>query len=206
MGDSAKEELALTGPVKVTEPSAFVDGLARTLGEHYRVSLYRLDPPQLLHAAGLGKRLRQREEVAQFLSMVTSRDVVNEEVGRRWRISVLRLPGSDLALVVEVDRASLYRAARVLASLADPEGQGQRTEGVIHVGDTLDYMIELAEERIGVPLQEMSRTQKQEVVRLLDEQGVFLIKKAVETVASRLGVSRFTVYNYLDQVQRAEAD
>ena len=38
--------------------------------------------------------------------------------------------------------------------------------------------------------------------RRLDERGAFLIKKSVEQVAERLGVSRFTIYNYLDQANR----
>ena len=34
-------------------------------------------------------------------------------------------------------------------------------------------------------------------MRLLDERGAFRLRKAVEDVADALGVSRFTVYNYL---------
>ena len=39
---------------------------------------------------------------------------------------------------------------------------------------------------------------KQRAVRLLDERGAFTLRKAVEDVADALGVSRFTVYNYLN--------
>jgi len=35
------------------------------------------------------------------------------------------------------------------------------------------------------------------VVGYLDDRGPFLIKKAVEDVAARSGVSRFTIYNHL---------
>src|SRR4029453_17754465 len=35
-------------------------------------------------------------------------------------------------------------------------------------------------------------------VRLLDDRGAFQLRKAVEEVADALGVSRFTVYNYLN--------
>ena len=44
----------------------------------------------------------------------------------------------------------------------------------------------------------MSRGDKQQLVRYLDERGAFALRKAVERVAATLGVSRFTVYNYLD--------
>ena len=39
------------------------------------------------------------------------------------------------------------------------------------------------------------------VVRYLDEKGVFLIKKSAERVAEFLDISRFTVYNYLNEVK-----
>lgn len=48
---------------------------------------------------------------------------------------------------------------------------------------------------------EMSIDEKVDCVRILDEKGVFLIKGATEYVAHRLGVSKFTIYNYLHKVR-----
>jgi predicted transcriptional regulator YheO len=50
----------------------------------------------------------------------------------------------------------------------------------------------------------MSRAEKQQVVRFLDGRGAFALRKSVETVADALGVSRFTVYNYLDSSRQAD--
>jgi hypothetical protein len=61
----------------------------------------------------------------------------------------------------------------------------------------LDRMIASVTAELGCPLPELSREDKQRVVRLLDERGAFRLRKAVEDVADALGVSRFTVYNYL---------
>ncbi len=93
------------------------------------------------------------------------------------------------------------RAARVLAALADPEGTGDDT-ATEHLGNTVGRLLDAAESELGVRAAEMSRSQKQQVVKDLDERGAFLIKKSVEQVAVRLGVSRFTIYNYLDQANR----
>jgi predicted transcriptional regulator YheO len=57
---------------------------------------------------------------------------------------------------------------------------------------------------VGQPLAEMSRAGKQQVVRFLDERGAFALRKSVETVADALGVSRFTVYNYLDSSRKSD--
>jgi predicted transcriptional regulator YheO len=100
----------------------------------------------------------------------------------------------------------MRRASRLLASLADPDGEDfPPGESEPHLGDALNRMIAAASAHVGVPTFEMSRSQKQQVVRYLDERGAFLIKKAVEQVARELGVSRFTIYNYLEDTNRRDA-
>jgi hypothetical protein len=62
----------------------------------------------------------------------------------------------------------------------------------------LDRMIATVERELGTELASLSREDKQSAVRLLDERGAFTLRKAVEDVADAMGVSRFTVYNYLN--------
>ena len=66
------------------------------------------------------------------------------------------------------------------------------------VHGTLDRMIGAVEAELGAPLGDLSREGKQRAVHLLDERGAFQLRKSVEEVADALGVSRFTVYNYLN--------
>ncbi len=56
----------------------------------------------------------------------------------------------------------------------------------------------------GRPLTELDRWEKQRVVALLEERGAFTVRHGVETVATALGVSRFTVYNYLNRQDGAK--
>ncbi|MFK0119918.1 helix-turn-helix domain-containing protein [Streptomyces sp. NPDC090994] len=67
------------------------------------------------------------------------------------------------------------------------------------LADSLDHILAAMERRRGVPLAELDRKAKQEVVRNLEARGAFSVRHGVETVASALGVSRFTVYNYLNR-------
>jgi hypothetical protein len=53
----------------------------------------------------------------------------------------------------------------------------------------------------GGDLSALDRAGKQRVVALLEERGAFTVRHGVETVAAALGVSRFTVYNYLNRRQ-----
>lgn len=70
-----------------------------------------------------------------------------------------------------------------------------RMHGVHHA---LDHLIDQVEREIGEPIAGLNRPGKQRVVHRLDELGAFTLRKAVEDVADRLEVSRFTVYNYLN--------
>ncbi|GGQ15614.1 helix-turn-helix domain-containing protein [Streptomyces mutabilis] len=67
------------------------------------------------------------------------------------------------------------------------------------LADSLDHILAAMERRRGKPLADLDRRAKQEVVRTLEARGAFSVRHGVETVASALGVSRFTVYNYLNR-------
>ncbi|MDT3726829.1 helix-turn-helix domain-containing protein [Streptomyces sp. DSM 41972] len=71
------------------------------------------------------------------------------------------------------------------------------------LADSLDHILAALERRKGVPLAELDRKAKQEIVRGLEARGAFAVRHGVETVASALGVSRFTVYNYLNREKGA---
>ncbi|MFF0387541.1 helix-turn-helix domain-containing protein [Kitasatospora sp. NPDC004615] len=73
-----------------------------------------------------------------------------------------------------------------------------------HLGSALDRLLaEMARQFDGRPLAGLGRTEKQRVVALLEERGAFTVRHGVETVASALGVSRFTVYNYLNRQEKS---
>ena len=62
----------------------------------------------------------------------------------------------------------------------------------------LDRLVSQVEREVGRTITTLDRAGKQDVVRRLDELGAFTLRKAVEDIADRLEVSRFTVYNYLN--------
>jgi hypothetical protein len=66
----------------------------------------------------------------------------------------------------------------------------------------LGRLIEQVEDELGGHLAELSREDKQRAVRLLDAKGAFILRRAVEDVADAMGVSRITVYNYLNAIHR----
>ena len=47
----------------------------------------------------------------------------------------------------------------------------------------------------------MTKEEKVKVVEMLDDRGIFLVKGAVDVVALALAVSKYTVYNYLEEAR-----
>ena len=66
----------------------------------------------------------------------------------------------------------------------------------------LDRLIESVERELGGRLPQLAREDKQRAIRVLDERGAFTLRRAVEDVADAMGVSRITVYNYLNALHR----
>lgn len=109
-------------------------------------------------------------------------------------------PGVVAAAVGDLVRAALENGAdRVSLQAVTPEA-----DPALHVGDlrdALDHMIGQVEAGAGRPLADLSRVEKQTAIRALDEQGAFQLRKAIEAVADAMGVSRITIYNYLNAIR-----
>jgi response regulator of citrate/malate metabolism len=86
------------------------------------------------------------------------------------------------------------------------EGQEVLAVRLPHLSQTLDNLLLDLERRHGKPLKDLDRKTKQSVVRILENRGAFTVRHGVETVATALGVSRFTVYNYLNRENAAKGD
>ncbi|MFI1421162.1 helix-turn-helix domain-containing protein [Streptomyces sp. NPDC020731] len=83
------------------------------------------------------------------------------------------------------------------------EGAGVVAVRLPQLADSLDHILAALERGKGRPLADLDRRAKQEIVRGLEARGAFAVRHGVETVASALGVSRFTVYNYLNREKDA---
>lgn len=54
---------------------------------------------------------------------------------------------------------------------------------------------------VGKPVIYLTKEEKVQIVDRLDQKGAFLIKGAIDHVAEVLCVSRYTIYNYLDEIR-----
>lgn len=67
----------------------------------------------------------------------------------------------------------------------------------------MDAMVTEAIREIGKPVGQMSRHDRIAVLVRLDAQGVLQMRKGVESIAARLGISRVTAYSYLDDARNS---
>ena len=106
---------------------------------------------------------------------------------------VLDAVGAHLVSVddARIDDIALEWQGEIVAAVRLPKLHG-----------ALDRLIAQVELELGGPLTSLSRADKQLAVRLLDQRGAFILRRAVEDVADAMGVSRITVYNYLNALHR----
>ena len=119
-----------------------------------------------------------------------------------------KLPRHPLVLSVKPIIEALG-ASLVAADEREPGDLPLRWEGEVIAAvrpaplhGALDRLIDSVEREMGAKLPLMSREQKQMAIRLLDERGAFILRRAVEDVSDAMGVSRITVYNYLNALHR----
>ncbi|MDD3339091.1 MAG: helix-turn-helix transcriptional regulator [Lachnospiraceae bacterium] len=66
------------------------------------------------------------------------------------------------------------------------------------VNDLLDELIEQSVELVGVPVPFMSKDDKIKAINYLNEAGAFLITRSGDKVSKYFGISKYTLYSYVD--------
>lgn len=202
------------------------DLIAQTFGPDCEVVLHDLTTPQksvvyTVNSQVTGRQLGQSFDrlVPQvMLSRELENDVVSNYYFRtaqgkliRSSTALLRNAAGEAvgAICVNLDTTPVTRGLEWLQRLLPgreetapaPEGPAA---GPAHVGD---MVTELIDQIIGErDISRLHREEKLELIRLMDRRGVFLMKGAVDQVGARMGISRVTVYSYMDEARRPGPD
>lgn len=109
------------------------------------------------------------------------------------------------ALCFNVDVSALQQARSLLDGLLPDAFAEQPSEFFGQdLVSVMDAMVTDAIQAAGKPVAHMTREDRVAVVRKLDSQGALQMRKGMEHIAARLGISRVTAYSYLDEA-RAES-
>jgi predicted transcriptional regulator YheO len=107
-------------------------------------------------------------------------------------------------LCINFDMSELIVAQNAIQELTQTESKDDLKQHDYlsnSVNDVLSSIVSNTLEEVGKPVAYMSKDEKVNIVKRLDEQGAFLIKGAIDYVAKVLCVSRYTIYNYLDEIR-----
>ncbi|MFZ4451431.1 helix-turn-helix transcriptional regulator [Salibacterium aidingense] len=72
------------------------------------------------------------------------------------------------------------------------------------INEVIENLLEEAINMVGKPIPYMQKEDKMKVLRFLDQKGVFTVKRSMNRVATFLGISKFTIYNYLEEARSLE--
>lgn len=202
------------------------DAMTQTFGENCEVAVHDLSSldHSLIHITG---NVTQRELGSPVTDAVlkTLMEKGNEvrdrigfqtitEDGRELKSSTSYIRDSRgevvYAFCVNFDTTDFLNAVQALEMFACGQA-GRKNESpkisekmAFSIDHTLDNIFEEAVGEIGKRPATMSTDEKIRLVRILERKGAFQIKGAVSKVSLRLGVSNFTIYNYLKKIRAAD--
>lgn len=71
-----------------------------------------------------------------------------------------------------------------------------------NVNEILNFLLVQGQTKIKKSVADMTREDKVAFIKFLDDRGAFLISKASETIGKFLGISKYTLYQYLDMARK----
>jgi len=85
-----------------------------------------------------------------------------------------------------------------LTACSKGEGDDNPRHITHDVNELLDELIEQSVELVGVPVPFMSKDDKIKAINFLNDSGAFLITKSGDKVSKYFGISKYTLYSYVD--------
>ena len=127
--------------------------------------------------------------------------------GAQIKSSTFHLIGEDynLALGINFDYTSLVYANRILVDLMS--AQADLKTALWQGGDSaLSDLFDECLAALGKPADALGKADRLKLVAMLEQKNAFSYRKSVPFVSRRLGVSRYTVYKYLDELARKDGE
>jgi len=132
-------------------------------------------------------------------------DYINQQVllaGKQIKSTTVHMRGKGYhyALGINFDVTVMSQMRVLLDNLTTIEGNlMDRLTGSAQ--PAIDELFDSCVEIVNRPVKGMKKAERLSLVRLLRDKGAFQMQRSVPYVAERMGVSKFTVYNYLNELE-----
>ncbi|WP_168203413.1 helix-turn-helix transcriptional regulator [Oceanispirochaeta crateris] len=105
------------------------------------------------------------------------------------------------ALSLNMDMSAMNMLQHFIDQFSGKERADGHDEMPQNTQEFLNIMIRKGIETIGKPVCYFDKKDNLEVVRFLNENHIFSIKGSTDNLAGELNVSRYTIYNYIEEVK-----
>jgi predicted transcriptional regulator YheO len=196
-----------------------VKTLGKTLGDHFEIVLHDVSDISSSVIAIENNHITNRDinspATDLLVEMLNSAEVNenNKKLNYTSRLDNGKLIKSSTTLIkntegeiigafcINIDLSSIIIAENFLEQIAYTDENEIDEQFPNDANKFIEIMIKKAASKINVPIELASKDDKLEIVAFLDENNIFDFKGAVVRVANKLNVSKFTIYNYLEELR-----
>ncbi|MFS0820291.1 transcriptional regulator [Bacillus sp. 1P02SD] len=198
--------------------------IAKTFGHDCEVVLHDLTVPQSSVVYTVNNHVTGRQVGQSFNHLITdvllSQNFTNDysanyyfqtEDGRLIKSSTLLIRNPDKkvigALCINIDTTRITENINWLSSLIPqnpdlPPNQHYQRDQTNETEHIQEIAHDLIDKIIGnKPVEKLRRDEKVEMVRFMEQKGIFLIRGTIDRVAEKLNISKVTVYSYIEEIK-----
>ncbi|RLQ92430.1 transcriptional regulator [Falsibacillus albus] len=107
------------------------------------------------------------------------------------------------SLCINFDITDFVLAENAIRSMTRSQDNRQMNEVFVQdVNELFEHYIEECIQLIGKPITLMTKDEKIKAIKYLDSKGVFSITKSGDRICDLFGISKFTLYKYLDEIRK----
>lgn len=200
-------------------------GIARQFGKDCEVCIHDLSVKDLEHTIIFiinghvsGRKIGDgaSKVVLETLEAIEKGDIIVDHLGYRTTTQDGRILKSSTVFLkdstgkyrwvlgINYDVTALMNVDAALQSITTVESHDSNGDGQIplNVNDLLDNLINQSVKWIGKPPALMNKEEKIQAIQFLRDAGAFLITKSGDKVSNFYGISKFTLYSYIDQSKK----
>ncbi len=108
---------------------------------------------------------------------------------------------------INYDITLMMSMQNTLSAFTDTGEAAPEPEPIMrNVSALLDELIEQSVRLVGKPVSLMTKDDKVRAIHFLDESGAFLITKSGQKACNYFGISKYTLYNYIDEGKSEKRD
>lgn len=82
------------------------------------------------------------------------------------------------------------------------QSQQAEPEKIVNINDLLEDLIQQSVALVGKPVALMNKEDKVKAIQFLSQNGAFLVTKSGDKIAKYFGISKYTLYSYIDTKQQ----